>query len=114
MDHPADRQTRLEPFQECVIRLVRRGAAHSLQSWTMTVGSADADLGVGDELIWRHRKIGRRRPLPDAAGGGVFRAKAGAEPAVINAPRGGGEAHAMGTIVHGPQALCVAPLLTRG
>src|SRR5256885_897697 len=113
MDHPADRQTRLEPFQKCVMRLVRRGPAHSLQSWTMIVGSADADLGVGDELIWRHRKVGRRRPLPDAAGGVGLRAMARAEPAVVVALMGKRDAAEVGADADNDEPLIVALFYTR-
>src|SRR5262245_16941873 len=45
--------------------------------------SADPDLGVGKELVGRQRKIGWRRPAPNAARGVVLRAVAGAEEAVI-------------------------------
>src|SRR6185436_3943207 len=47
------------------------------------VGSADADLGIGDVFVGRNREVGRRRTLPDAARGVVDRAVAGAEETVI-------------------------------
>src|SRR5690348_14389407 len=48
-------------------------------------GSADPDLGVGNERVRRQSEILRSRPLADATGAVVLRAVAGAEPAVVTA-----------------------------
>src|SRR5882672_2718864 len=46
-------------------------------------GSADLDFAVGNKLVGRHRQIGGRGPLADAARGVVLRTVAGAEEAVV-------------------------------
>src|SRR4030088_1140162 len=46
-------------------------------------GSANLNFAVGNELIGRHRQIGRRWPLANATRRVVLRAMAGAEEAVV-------------------------------
>src|SRR5690242_6495471 len=58
--------------------------------------SADANFGVGDEPIRRHREIGGRWPLTDAARRVVLRAVARTEPAVVVALMGEWNAAEMG------------------
>src|SRR5215467_2471194 len=45
--------------------------------------SADPDFRIGQEFVRRQREIQRSRTLPDATGGVVDRAVAGAEVAVV-------------------------------
>src|SRR5262252_9368736 len=60
-----------------------------LRSWSNPKGcserssSADPNLVVGDKLVGRQRKIGRRRAAADPSRGVVLRAMTRAEPAVI-------------------------------
>src|SRR3981081_2860742 len=58
--------------------------------------SANLDFAIGNELIGRHRQIGRRGSLANATGGVVLRAVAGAEEAVVIALMGNRDAAEMG------------------
>src|SRR5262245_62968981 len=71
---------------------------------------ADLDFGVGNEGVWRHREVGGRRPLADAAGGIVLRAVARAEEAVVIALMRDRDAAEMGANADHDQPLLVAGL----
>ena len=77
-------------------------------------GSADADLGVGEEGVGRDRQVFRRRALPDAAGRVVDRAMAGAEPAAELAGLVERNAAEMGADADHDQPRVVALLDARG
>src|SRR5262245_40173426 len=77
-------------------------------------GSADADLGVGDELVGRKGKVGRRRALTDAARGVVNRAVAGTEEAVVLALMGEWDAAEVRADADQHQPLVMALLDPRG
>src|SRR3979411_2902661 len=72
--------------------------------------SANLDFAIGNELIGRHRQIGRRGSLANATGGVVLRAVAGAEEAVVIALMGDRDAAEMGADADHDQPLVVAIL----
>src|ERR1700716_792523 len=73
-------------------------------------GSADLDFAIGNELIGRHRQIGRRGPLANATRGVVLRAVARTEEAVVIAFMGDRNAAEMGTDADHDEPLVVALL----
>src|SRR6266404_2770612 len=73
-------------------------------------GSANLDFAIGDELIGRHRQVGRRWSLANATGGVVLRTVAGAEEAVVIALMGNRDAAEMGADADHDEPLLV-PLL---
>src|SRR3954447_26438021 len=79
-------------------------------AWVSEQGrdSADLDFAVGNELIRRHRQIGRRRSLANATRGVVLRAVAGAEEAVVVALMGNRNAAEMGADADHDQPLVMA------
>src|SRR5665811_86180 len=76
-------------------------------------GSANLDFAIGNELIGRHREVGRRWSLANATGGVVLRAVAGAEEAVVIALMGDRDAAEMRADADHDQPL-VVPLLDPG
>src|ERR1700722_16834818 len=71
-------------------------------------GSANLDFAIGNELIGRHRQIGRRGPLANTAGGVVLRTMARAEEAVVIALMGDRDAAKVGADADHDQPLVVA------
>src|SRR5882724_4249300 len=67
-----------------------------LRPRTSVRGSADLDSGIGNKLVGRHRQIGGRGSLADAARRVVLRTVAGAEEAVVIALMGDRDAAEMG------------------
>src|SRR5262245_41981936 len=76
--------------------------------------SADADLGVGDELVGRNGQVGRRRALTDTARGVVDRAMARAEEAIVLALMSERDAAEVCADANQHQPLVVALLDPRG
>src|SRR5216684_1963613 len=75
--------------------------------------SADLAFAIGNELIGRHRQIGRRWPLANATRGVVLRAVARTEEAVVIAFMGDRNAAEMGADADHDEPL-VVPLLDPG
>src|SRR6266851_1316946 len=73
-------------------------------------GSANLDFAIGNELIGRHRQVGRRWSLANATGGVVLRTVAGAEEPVVIALMGDRDAAEMGADADHDQPLVVAVL----
>src|SRR6266478_3731946 len=73
-------------------------------------GSADLDFAIGNELIGRHRQVGRRRALANPTRGVVLRAVARAEEAVVIAFMGDRNAAEMGANADHDEPLVVALL----
>src|SRR5437588_3901086 len=72
--------------------------------------SANLDFAIGNELIGRHRQVGRSWSLANATGGVVLRAVAGAEKAVVIALMGDRNAAEMGADADHDEPLVVALL----
>src|SRR5512138_3462474 len=88
--------------------ILRRYATRAGRFRTRSEALADLDFGIGEECVGRHREIGRRRPLADAAGGIVLRAMAGAEETVVAALMRDRDATEMGADANHDQPLLVA------
>src|ERR1700736_4426911 len=101
MDETNNGETPFDPFQGGIGRLVGGWSAHDailkelktmrrleVSDILKVRGSANLDFAIGDELVGRHRQVGRRRPLADTPRGVVLRAVARAEEAVVIALMG--------------------------
>src|SRR5471030_1683183 len=82
----------------------------ALRSRSSVRGSADLDFGIGNKLVGRHRQVGGRGSLADAARGIVLRAVARAKEAVVIALMGDRDAAEMGADADHDQPLVVALL----
>src|ERR1700690_1440373 len=73
-------------------------------------GSADLDFAIGNELIGRHRQVGGRGSLANAAGGVELRTMAGAEEDVVIALRRDRDRAGVGADANPEEPLIVALL----